>query len=388
MPDGLSAEGGGPVDGVDLIPSPLSHNAPFHCAVQGILGGSHQILLTKFDAEAMLRIIQDYRCTFSYLVPTIMKRVWDLPAATRNAYDVSSLQGVFHMAAPCPPWLKEAWCHWLGPHKVYELYGATEAMGYTIIRGDEWLRVPKIEGLNLVGRPAAGHIKIIDSETKRQLPPGEMGEVWMRHHERRVTYTYRGAVSKPDEDGWETCGDLGLLDAQGYCHLGDRKSDMVLVGGVNVYPAEVEVRVLSHLLHPHPTLQLPAGSFSLLLLASPCFSLLLASPCSKPRRFTPFHAVSASCSARVHSHAWRCASLLRPCSSRTRPCGVLSWWGCRALTSGGRCTRSCTRSATRSPVMSCARSASTTFRSPRCPRASASSTSICAGRTARYAART
>ena len=82
----------------------------------------------------MLRTIQQYRCSFCYLVPTIMKRVWDLPHATREAFDVSSLRGAFHMAAPCPPWLKEAWCHWLGPHKVYELYGATEAMGYTVIR--------------------------------------------------------------------------------------------------------------------------------------------------------------------------------------------------------------------------------------------------------------
>eukprot|EP00427_Karlodinium_veneficum_P035813 CAMPEP_0169279572 /NCGR_PEP_ID=MMETSP1016-20121227/55062_1 /TAXON_ID=342587 /ORGANISM="Karlodinium micrum, Strain CCMP2283" /LENGTH=137 /DNA_ID=CAMNT_0009367673 /DNA_START=41 /DNA_END=451 /DNA_ORIENTATION=- len=137
-----------------------------------------------------------------------MKRVWDLPEAIRLSYDVSSLDAIFHMAAPCPPWLKEAWCTWLGPLKVHECYGPTEATACTMIRGDEWMMRPKIEGLNLVGKPLYGEIRILDPETKEELPPGTMGEVWMRHHERRITYYYRGAENTADNStGWETVGD-------------------------------------------------------------------------------------------------------------------------------------------------------------------------------------
>jgi len=242
MEDAFSVTGGGKVCGVDLIPSPLSHNAPFHCAIQGILSASHQILLTKFEAEMFLQLVQQYKCTFCYLVPTTMKRIWDLPEHVRTSYDVSSLAGAFHMAAPCPPWLKEAWCQWLGPEKIWECYGPTEATALTVIRGDEWQSRLKIEGLNLVGKPLYGELKILDPETKEELPPGTMGEVWMRHHERRITYYYRGAdtTTLDAESGWETVGDIGMLDEDGYCHLGDRKKDMVLIAGQNIYPAEVE----------------------------------------------------------------------------------------------------------------------------------------------------
>eukprot|EP00928_Gymnodinium_smaydae_P043761 TRINITY_DN29261_c0_g1_i1.p1 TRINITY_DN29261_c0_g1~~TRINITY_DN29261_c0_g1_i1.p1 ORF type:complete len:1287 (-),score=185.15 TRINITY_DN29261_c0_g1_i1:256-4116(-) len=240
MEDGFSVTGGGRVCGTDLIPSPLSHNAPFHCAIQGILSASHQVLLTKFDAEKFLQLVQQYRITFCYLVPTTMKRVWDLAPEVRNSYDVSSLEACFHMAAPCPPWLKEAWCSWLGPEKIWECYGPTEATALTVIRGDEWVRRPKIDGLNLVGKPLYGELKILDPETREELSPGTMGEVWMRHHERRITYYYRGAETVSLDNGWETVGDIGMLDEDGYCHLGDRKKDMVLIAGQNIYPAEVE----------------------------------------------------------------------------------------------------------------------------------------------------
>merc|ERR1712232_70527 len=114
------------------------------------------------------------------------------------------------------------------------------AMAWTLIRGDEWMNHPKIEGLQLVGQAKSGQLRILDPETRMELPPGSMGEVWMRHHEMRNTYFYRGASSIRDEDGWETVGDMGMLDEAGYLHLGDRKKDMVLVAGTNIYPAEVE----------------------------------------------------------------------------------------------------------------------------------------------------
>lgn len=144
------------------------------------------------------------------------------------------------MAAPCPPWLKEAWCMWLGPEKIWECYGPTEATACTVIRGDEWMARYKLDGLNLVGRPLYGDIKILDPDTKEEVPPGTLGEVWMRHDERRMTYYYRGAETSIDLAGYETVGDIGMLDEDGYVHLGDRQKDMVLIAGANVYPAEVE----------------------------------------------------------------------------------------------------------------------------------------------------
>jgi len=246
MVDGFSSSGGGLVNGVDLITAPLSHNAPFHCVVEGLLSASQQVILTKFKADLTLQLIQEYRCIFAYLVPTMMKRIWDLPTQVRAGYDVSSLNGIFHMAAPCPPWLKEAWCTWLGPEKIYENYGPTEAICWTLIRGDEWLVRRKIEGLNCVGRAMCGMLKIVDPDTHLELPPGNMGEVWMKHHERRHTYIYIGAESNRDTEGWESVGDMGMLDEDGCLHLGDRKNDMVLIGGMNIYPAEIEAALEQH----------------------------------------------------------------------------------------------------------------------------------------------
>merc|ERR550514_787161 len=159
---------------------------------------------------------------------------------------MSSLGGIFHMGAPCPPWLKEAWCGWLGPEKVWECYGATEAQCWTLLRGDEWRKHPKVDGMILVGPCLVGLLKIVDPETKKPLPAGQVGEVWAKHQDGLQTYKYFGAQSEPDEDGWETVGDMGMLDDQGFLHLGDRKKDMVLVGGVNIYPAEVEAALEQH----------------------------------------------------------------------------------------------------------------------------------------------
>uniref|UniRef100_A0A7S0FYH8 AMP-dependent synthetase/ligase domain-containing protein n=1 Tax=Pyrodinium bahamense TaxID=73915 RepID=A0A7S0FYH8_9DINO len=246
MLGGFSTLGGGVAEGVDLVPAPLSHNAPFHCAMHGVLSASHQVLLTKFDAERALQLVEECRCTFAYLVPTMMKRIWDLPIRVREKYNVSSLHGVFHMAAPCPRWLKEVWCHWLGPEIIWELYGPTEAIAWTLINGVEWMSRPKLDGLNLVGKAKVGELRILHPETRAELPPRNMGEVWMRHHERRITYCYYGATSVRDADGWETVGDMGAIDEDGYLHLGDRRKDMVLVGGANIYPAEIEAVLEEH----------------------------------------------------------------------------------------------------------------------------------------------
>ena len=175
-------------------------------------------------------------------VPTMMHRIWALPDEVRNAYDVSSLQIVFHMAAPMPPWLKEKWIEWLGPERIYELYGGTEAQGATIISGVEWL-----EHRGSVGKIGeTARLRII-GEDGNEVATGETGEIYFLPNDGAgSTYHYLGAEPKRRADGWESLGDIGRLDAEGYLYLGDRLADMILRGGANIYPAEVEAAVTEH----------------------------------------------------------------------------------------------------------------------------------------------
>jgi bile acid-coenzyme A ligase len=176
-----------------------------------------------------------------YLVPTMMSRIWKLPQDVRAKYDVSSLRTVWHLAAPCPPWLKEAWIEWLGPEVIMELYGGTEGQSITVITGEEWLA-----HRGSVGKVAFGEMKAFDADGA-PLPPGEIGEVFLRRPEDMpASYQYRGATARTLPDGWESLGDIGYFDADGYLYLADRRTDMVLVGGSNVYPAEIEAALDEH----------------------------------------------------------------------------------------------------------------------------------------------
>jgi bile acid-coenzyme A ligase len=159
----------------------------------------------------------------------------------KERYDLSSLAVVWHMAAPCPPWLKETWVNWLGGEKIFELYAGTEAQAVTIIRGDEWLA-----HRGSVGRCVNGEMKILDPETYTELPFGTVGEVFMRSTRETPTYTYVGAEARVSPDGWESLGDMGSMDAEGYLYLTDRRGDMILSGGANIYPAEVEAAIAEH----------------------------------------------------------------------------------------------------------------------------------------------
>ncbi len=145
------------------------------------------------------------------------------------------------MAAPCPQWCKQAWIDWVGAEQVYELYAGTEGQAVTIIRGEEWL-----EHRGSVGRVSVGEMRVLDPETHQDLPPGEMGEVFMRPKEGTRTYSYLGAEANRIADGWESLGDMGWFDADGYLYLGDRKGDMILSGGANIYPAEIESALAEH----------------------------------------------------------------------------------------------------------------------------------------------
>ncbi|CAN5857334.1 AMP-binding protein [soil metagenome] len=228
------------LDGCLVMPGPLYHNGPAVWSCQGLLAGNHVGVLPRFDAEATLAAIERHRADIVYLVPTMMKRIWRLPETTRDAYDLSSLRVVWHLAEPCPMWLKEAWIDWLGPERIFELYAGTEAQAATIITGVEWL-----VHRGSVGRPSVGEMMIADPDGV-ELPPGQQGEIWLRSTRDHATYRYVGAAPRTLGGGWESLGDMGWFDEDGYLYLGDRMQDMILSGGSNIYPAEVEAAIQEH----------------------------------------------------------------------------------------------------------------------------------------------
>jgi bile acid-coenzyme A ligase len=222
-----------------LIPGPLYHNGPFMWAVIAMFKGNSVVVTTRFDAEETLRVIEDHGVDTMYAVPTMMQRIWNLPDEIRLKYDVSSLRALWHLAAPCPAWLKEAFIDWLGADVIWELYGGTEGQGGTTISGEEWLAHK-----GSVGKPnEACEMKIV-GEDGGTLPTGEIGEVFMRPKAGPgTTYRYIGAEAKAIDGGWESIGDVGYFDEDGYLYLSDRLTDMILSGGANIYPAEVEAAI-------------------------------------------------------------------------------------------------------------------------------------------------
>ncbi len=229
------------LDGGVAIPGPLYHNAPFQFGSLGLFYGNHVSILPKFEARAAVEMVHTHRPQVILLVPTMMSRMARLPIEDRAQFDLSSLTHLWHMAAPCPQWCKQAWIDWIGAEHVYELYAGTEAQAVTIIRGDEWLA-----HRGSVGRVSSGQMRVLHPETHQELPAGEMGEVFMRPKEGTRTYSYLGAEANRIADGWESLGDMGWFDADGYLYLGDRKGDMILSGGANIYPAEIESALAEH----------------------------------------------------------------------------------------------------------------------------------------------
>lgn len=228
-------------DGVQLVTGPQHHNGPFMYGFAGLLIGATIVIMDRFDASRTLELIETHDIDWVYAVPTMMSRMLALPEQERLGRDLSSLQILFHMAAPCPPSLKQAYIDWLGPERVWELYGGTEGMMATIISGSQWLEHP-----GSVGVPLGGELQIRDADG-RQLGADVTGNVWMRSADHsRPTYEYIGAESHAADDGWECLGDIGRLDADGFLYLSDRETDMIVVGGSNVYPAEVEAALVEH----------------------------------------------------------------------------------------------------------------------------------------------
>jgi bile acid-coenzyme A ligase len=195
--------------------------------------------MERFDAEEYLRLIESERVTWTLTVPTMWSRIMDLPADVRSRHDLSSLDAVVHSGSPMAPWLKRALIDLVGPTRVFEMYGATEVAG-TMIRGDEWLEHP-----GSVGRPMPGYSIEIRDDGGRQVPTGVVGEIWIRPP-RVPTFRYVGAEARLAEDGFVSVGDLGRMDDDGYLFIADRRTDLILSGGSNVYPAEVEGVLLEH----------------------------------------------------------------------------------------------------------------------------------------------
>ncbi|UNK79172.1 AMP-binding protein [Sphingopyxis granuli] len=225
--------------GVILNPGPLYHNMPFLFTSLALLAGARVVGMNRFDPEEFLRLVDRHKVEFVAMVPTMMQRIWALPAEVRESYDMSSLKSVWHLSAPCPQWVKRAWIEWLGPDRIFEAYGGTEGGGGTAITGREWLAKP-----GSVGKPAPGTLQIL-REDGSEAVPGEVGEIFFAAAG-TGKFRYIGADARTNAAGGYSIGDLGHLDEDGYLFLADRRSDLILRGGANVYPAEVEAALDEH----------------------------------------------------------------------------------------------------------------------------------------------
>ncbi|GGP08610.1 AMP-binding protein [Nonomuraea glycinis] len=230
-------------DSVYLSPAPLYHAAPLRYSLTFQRLGATVVVMERFDPEEYLRLIEKYRVTHSQLVPTMFIKMLKLPAGTREKYDLSSLKCAIHAAAPCPIPVKEQMIDWWGPI-IHEYYAGTEGNGFLYVNSADWLT-----HRGTVGRSLLGTVHICD-ENGAELPAGEHGTVYF---DSGITFEYHGdpdktrSVQDPLGRGWTTLGDIGYLDADGFLHLTDRRSYMIISGGVNIYPQEAE-----NLLSVHP----------------------------------------------------------------------------------------------------------------------------------------
>jgi long-chain acyl-CoA synthetase len=225
-----------------LNPAPLYHSAPQASVSASLRLGATVVVMEHFDAEQWLALVERYRVTHCQMVPVMFNRLLHLPDEVRARYDTSSLECIVHAAAPCPVHVKQAMIEWLGPI-ITEYYGATEANGFTFCDSAQWLAHP-----GTVGQPILGELLILD-ENGDECPTGTDGTIWFRG---ATAFQYFHDPAKTAEgrraDGMtSTVGDVGHVDADGYLYLTDRKSYMIISGGVNIYPQETE-----NLLSAHP----------------------------------------------------------------------------------------------------------------------------------------
>jgi acyl-CoA synthetase (AMP-forming)/AMP-acid ligase II len=228
-----------------LNPAPLYHSAPQASVSAALRLGCTAVVMERFDPEHWLALVERYRVTHSQMVPSMFSRLLRLPPEVRARYDTSSLECIVHAAAPCPVHVKQAMIDWLGPI-ITEYYGATEANGFTFCTTAEWLAHP-----GTVGRAILGELLILDG-AGNECPAGTDGTVWFRG---ATSFEYfrdpeKTAESRSRDGTASAVGDVGHVDADGYLYLTDRKSYMIISGGVNIYPQETE-----NVLSAHPAVQ-------------------------------------------------------------------------------------------------------------------------------------
>jgi long-chain acyl-CoA synthetase len=230
-------------DTVYLSPAPLYHAAPLGYVTTVLGQGGTVIMMERFDAEAALRYIEQYKVTHSQWVPTMFVRMLKLPPEARARYDLSSHQVAVHAAAPCPVDVKRQMIEWWGPI-IHEYYAGTEGTGATIIDSADWLAHP-----GSVGKPALGILHICE-EDGTELPIGESGLIYFEREQ--MTFAYHNdpaktrAAQHPAHDNWTSLGDVGYVDQEGYLYLTDRKAFMIISGGVNIYPQAIEDALILH----------------------------------------------------------------------------------------------------------------------------------------------
>jgi long-chain acyl-CoA synthetase len=231
----------GPFDGhVHVCGSPMYHTAVLNFVANSVQLGHTAVLMDRWRPEEMLRLIEKYRVTHSHMVPTQFHRLLELPEEVRSRYDVSSLRCMIHGAAPCPQEVKRRMLDWWGP-VVTEYYAATEGGG-TAISAEEWLKKP-----GSVGRAWPGSVVTVLDEAGEPVPAGTPGLVYMRMGESTFEYHKDEDKTRAARVGnLFTLGDIGYLDEDGYLFLCDRKADLIISGGVNIYPAEIENELAVH----------------------------------------------------------------------------------------------------------------------------------------------
>jgi acyl-CoA synthetase (AMP-forming)/AMP-acid ligase II len=228
---------------VHLVAGPMYHSAPGGLALYTHLVGGTVVIMPRFDAEQALARIERHRCTSTFMAPTLLKRIVDLPAAVRARYDVSSMRAIIMAAAPCPTSVKEGVVAHFGP-ALYEFYGSSELGVNTVLKPADVLRKP-----GSCGQAAPGKEIALLDDAGRPVPVGEPGELYVRRFPGILDEYYRDpeATEKMRRGDWYTVGDVAYVDTDGFYYICDRKRDMIISAGVNIYPAEIE-----DVLHRHP----------------------------------------------------------------------------------------------------------------------------------------
>ena len=224
-----------------LSPAPLYHAAPQANVALALRNGGTVVIMEHFDPEQYLALVERYRITHTQLVPTMFSRMLKLPEDQRTRYDLSSLRIAVHAAAPCPAQVKEQMIAWWGPI-IHEYYGATEAMGFTACNSAEWLA-----HRGTVGKVLMGELHVLD-EAMQPTPKGQPGELWFKTANPFVYFDdpERTQATRSADGTMTTVGDVGYLDEDGFLHLTDRSTFMIISGGVNIYPQECENLLITH----------------------------------------------------------------------------------------------------------------------------------------------